>query len=76
MGRCLMLDVAETIYSYPRREGPDAAIDVLAFVLSRPEVILPGVSAEELEAASELLDEVKSIAIARWLEHGAVNRLN
>lgn len=71
-----MFEDGETIYSYPKAAGPESAIDVLAFVLSRPEVILPGVSPEELEAAGDLLDEVKANVIARWVERGQAGFIN
>ncbi|MBK9070471.1 MAG: hypothetical protein IPL79_05660 [Myxococcales bacterium] len=71
-----MFDAGETIYCHPQTGGPQSAIDVLAFVLARPEVILPGLPEDELEAAGELLDEVKASVIAQWHERDQVRLIN
>ena len=71
-----MFDAGETIYCHPQAGGPQSAIDVLAFVLARPEVILPGLPEDELEAAGELLDEVKASVIAQWHARDQVRLIN
>src|SRR5262249_28479764 len=66
----------ETVYSSALSPNPASALDVLAFILTPPEVFAPAADDEELAAVAELLGSAKAEAIRRWQDLRSDARVN
>jgi hypothetical protein len=66
----------ETVYSSALSPDPASALDVLAFILTRPEAFAPTGDDEELAAVAELLGSAKAEAVRRWQDLRTDARLN
>ena len=63
------VEVGETLFESNFRPDPANALDVLAFVLTKPEAFMVDKSdPEELEAIRYLLAGAKAEAISRWVQ--------
>lgn len=62
------VEVGTTLFQSSFQPDPASAIDVLAFVLTKPEAFVTNRSdPAELEAVECLLGEAKAEAIMRWM---------
>ena len=66
----------ETVFTSALSPNPASALDVLAFVLTPPEVFAPSGDDEELAAVAELLGSAKAEAVRRWNDLRIEPRIN